>query len=272
MATYADLLAKDPNYEYGLRTEFADNADARQMQVQANEGIRLGRMSADMTPEERAFLAEQSQRGAAADANVDREMQALHARGEDLNNVDEAYMTRAYAPAYERLMEDYSNMDRGILEDMNRRGIISQGSSADNGTGVAGSEPEAYQRTLLARDTKRELGRNMLEAQNQAVQQKLAQYQGRLAETQQANERFGQNQDPVIKANIAGADTKLGARSGAGTTSMGQQNEFVQGMHQINTQRKIAGQDQMLGGVGMGLNFTGQLVNAAASVAGGGKK
>lgn len=271
MASYQELIAKAPDYEYGLRKDFADNADARQMQVNANEGIRLGRMTADMTPEERAFLAEQSQRGAAADANVDKEMEALHARGEDLNNVDQAYMERAYQPAYERLMNDYSKMDRDILENMNARGISSQGSSAPDVEGVA-STPEMYERRLLARDTKDTLGRNMLEAQNQAVQQKLAQYQGRLAETNQANERFGQNQAPVIGANLATGDAKLGARTGSGTTQVGQQNDYIKDMHNINTQRKIAGQDQMLGGVGMGLNFTGQLAQAAASAMGGGKK
>lgn len=270
-STYAELMKKAPDYEYGLRKEFADNSDARQMQVNANEGIRLGRMAADMSPEERAFLAEQSVRGARADAGVDREMEALRARGEDLNNVDEEYMRRAYQPAYERLMQDYDKMDRGILEDMNARGISSQGSSAPDIEGVA-STPEMYERRMLSRDTKNQLGRNMLEAQNQAVQQKLAQYQGRLAETEQANTRFGQNQAPVIGANIAGADTKLQARTGSGTTSMGQQNDFIKDMHNINTQRKIAGQEQMLGGIGMGLNFTGQLAQAAASAMGGGKK
>lgn len=271
MATYQELLAKPPGSEYDLYGK-VENEQENFERGQLNYGLMQGRKLADMTPEERAFMQELAPKGAAADAGVMDEMGRLRQRGDDLANVDEAYMERAYKPAFERLMEQYQDMDQGVIENMNARGIAAQGSSADNGTGVAGSEPEAYQRMLLARDTKNQMGRTMLEAQNQAVQQKLAQYQGRLAETGQANERFGQVQAPVIGANVAGANERLGARTGAGTTTAGQKLGYASDMHKTNTTRKIAGQEQMLGGVGMGLNFTGDLINAAASAAGGGKK
>lgn len=271
MATYQELLAKPPGVEQDLFGK-VENEQENFERGQMNFGLMQARKLSDMTPEERAFMQELAPKGAQADARVTDEMDRLRARGDDLANVDQEYMNRAYQPAYERLMQDYELMDRNVIEDMTKRGIVSQGTSADNGTGVAGSEPEAYQRMLLGRDTKQQLGRNMLEAQNQAVQQKLAQYQGRLAETGQANERFGQVQAPVIGANVAGATDRLNARTGAGTTTTGQKLGYASDMHKTNTVRKIAGQEQMLGGVGMGLNFTGDLINAAASVAGGGKK
>lgn len=271
MATYAQMLSGPQGYgkiNFGVPVNDQEKFETGQMA----QGIQFGRQLTEATPEERQFLGELAQKGSAADAGVMDEMGRLRQRGDDLANVDEAYMERAYRPAYERLMEDYQNMDRGIIEDMTRRGIVSQGSSADNGTGVAGSEPEMYQRALLGRDTKRELGRNMLEAQNQAVQQKLAQYQGRIAEMGQANERFGQVQAPVIGANVTDANTRMNARTQAGTTMAGQKLGYAAQLHNANTQRKIAGQDQMLGGIGMGLNFTGQMAQAAASAMGGGKK
>jgi hypothetical protein len=234
-----------------------------------NQSLDYGRAVTDMNPEERQFLGELSQKGEAADAGVVSEMDALRARGEDLSNVDEAYMERAYKPAYERLMESYQNMDQDIIENMNSRGIAATGSSADNGSGQAGSEPEAYQRMLLARDTKNQLSRNMLEAQNQAVQQKLAQYQGRLAETEQANTRFGQVQAPVIGANVTSATDRLNARTGAATQNMATRFGYAGQMHKINSDRQAAGQERMLAGVGIGV---GALSDIASAVAGAGAK
>jgi hypothetical protein len=223
-----------------------------------------GRKLAAATPEEAAFLEALSGEGRGANQNVLDEMAALRERGEDLANVDEAYMQRAYQPAFERLMQDYENMDRNVLEDMNRRGIVSQGSSADTGVGTAGSEPEAYARMLLARDTKNQLGRNMLEAQNQAVQQKLAQYQGRTAETNQANQRFEQVQAPVIGANVASATDRLNARTGAANNALSTRFGYAGQMHGINSQRMIAGQERLLSGIGAGSQGAGM---AAAGIA-----
>ncbi len=268
MATYQQMIMSPlVQGKYKLGNENGNDQDKFEG-AQMSQGINFGRALTDATPEERQFLSELAQKGGQADAWVLDEMTRLRERGDDLANVDQAYMDRAYRPAYERLMEDFNDMDRRIIEDMTRRGIVSQGSSADNGTGVAGSEPEMYQRELLARTTKRELGRNILEAQNQAVQQKLAQYQARLAETEQANTRFGQVQAPVIGANVTDANTRMQTRANAGTTMAGQKLGYAAQLHNTNTQRKIAGQDQMLGGIGMGLNFAGKVAQAAASAKG----
>jgi len=222
-----------------------------------NEATYWARNLTDPSAQEQGIVDSLGQRADTADANVDSEMQALHGRGEDLANVNQDYMHRAYQPAYERLMQDYGNMDQNIKEDMNRRGIGAQGSSADNGTGYAGSEPEMYQRMLLSRDTKAQLGRNMLEAQNQAVQQKLAQYQGRTAETNQANTRWGQTMQPYLSANVTSADNRLAARTSAATGMAGTRFGYAEGMHGINSQRQMAGQDRMDAMIGAGIAGAG---------------
>ena len=271
MATYAELLQQRQDPER-LRMSGWGNSQENFERGQLNQGLEFGDKVSGMTDTERAFLGELSNKGESADAHVLDEQDRLRQRGDDLSNVDQAYMERAYQPAYSRLMQDYQNLDQGITEGMNKRGILSQGSSADNGTGQSGSEPEAYQRMLLVRDTKRELSNNILSAQNQAVQQKLAQYQGRLAEVNQANERFGQVEAPVIGANVATATDRLNARAGTAGQVAGQKLGYAADMHKTNTTRKMAGQGQILGGVGMGLNFVGDLANAAAGVANGGVK
>lgn len=262
MASFAELLAQqEPRYLLAL----GGNDQAQFETHQLNQGLNFGKNVSQMTPEERAFMAELAPKGEAADARVVEEMDRLRARGDDLANVDEAYMNRAFRPAFERLMESYQLADRQILDDLNRRGISSQGSSADNGSGAVESTPESHARALLARDTKNQISRTMLEAQNQAVQQKLAQYQGRLAETNQANTRFGQVQAPVIGANVASADNRLATRASTAADVAKTKLGYQSNMHQTNTQRKMAGQDQMLGGIGMGLSFTGDLAQAAGS-------
>lgn len=223
-----------------------------------NSSTDWARRLTSATPEERAFLDQLSQKGEQADAGVMSEMDALRQRGDDLANVDEAYMQRAYQPAFERLMEGYQDMDARILEDMNRRGVMSgpQG----------GSEPESYQRMLLSRDTKNQMGRTMLEAQNQAVQQKLAQYTGRLAETNQANERFNQTQAPVIGAKVATASDRLNARTGAGTGMAQTRFGYAEGMHNINSQRQMASQDRMLSMIGAGIAGVGAGMQSLSDV------
>lgn len=264
MATFQEMLAQDPNYKYNLLNDKGNSQDQFE-QYQVNQGIQAGRRLADMTPEERQFMAELAPKGQAADARVVDEMDRLRARGDDLANVDTEYMNRAFQPAFERLMESYGLADRQIIEDMNRRGIASVGSSADNRSGSVESTPESHARSLLARDTKNQISRTMLEAQNQAVQQKLAQYQGRLAETEQANTRFGQVQAPIIGSNIASADTKLGARAGTGSDIAKTKLGYHSNMHQVNSQRQMAGQDRLLGGIGAGLSVAGDIAGAAST-------
>ena len=227
-----------------------------------NESAQWAHNVTDPSREELGITDSLGRRADAADANVDSEMRALHSRGEDLADVNQDYMYRAYQPAYERLMQDYGNMDQNIKEDMNRRGIGAQGSSADNGTGYAGSEPEMYQRMLLSRDTKNQLGRNMLEAQNQAVQQKLAQYQGRTAETNQANTRWGQTMQPYLSAKVTSADNRLNARTSAATGMAGTRFGYAEGMHGINSQRQMAGQDRMDAMIGAGIAGAGAGIQA----------
>jgi hypothetical protein len=208
------------------------------------------------TPEERALLAQLAAGLEGVDLGVLDEMAALRARGESLADVDEAYMRRAYQPAYERLMNDYQLMDRQLMEDLNARGIAA----------IPGgmSEQEAYQRMLLARDTKEALARNILEAQNQAVQQKLAQYNARLAEMNQANVRRGQVFDPYYEATVVPEaermQTRVGAASNIYNARLGHQAQ----MHQINTQRKMAGQQNIMNAIGAGTGLLGSLAIAGA--------
>jgi len=146
------------------------------------------------SPEEEELLKMFQDQIPGVDQNVEDEMAALKARGDDLGNVDEAYMERAFKPAYERLMQAYGDQDRGLMEDLNKRGIaaIPGGSS----------EQEAFQRDRLSESNKRAVGQTMLEAQNQAVQQKLGTYNARLAEVTQANTRRSQVVDPYYAAKV----------------------------------------------------------------------
>lgn len=217
------------------------------------EALSYARTLTNATPEEIALLAQLAEQAGLADAGVNREAAALGQRGDDLANVDEAYMERAYRPMFERLMESHRDIDAGILEDMNRRGIMSQGSSADNFSGTAGSEPEAYQRMLLARDTKAQAGRSLLEAQNQAVQQKLAQYQARTAETNQANVRYDQTMTPLLNARVMPETERAGLRTNAWLGKLG----HGAAMHNINTGRQIASQDRIMSGIGGAMGALG---------------
>ena len=199
------------------------------------------------TPQELAMLAKLGISAEQADQGMLDQIRRLGERGDDLSNVDQDYMTRAYQPAFERLMTDYDQMDQGVIENMNKRGIASVPGGA--------SEPEAYQRSLLARDTKRTLGQTMLQAQNQAVEQKLAQYNARLAEPNLASTRYGQTMTPLQDATITPESTRMQARTGAAgniyNAKLGYQSN-TNALNQDTLKAKNSNTMSMIGG-GMGL-------------------
>ena len=201
------------------------------------------------TPQELELLASLKGKLSGADQNVVDEMLALKGRGEDLSNVDQAYMNRAYQPGYERLMQDYNLMDQSVLENMNKRGI--------GGNPNSNSEPEDYARMLTGRDTKEKLSQNMLQAQNQAVNQKLNQYNARLGETNQANTRLGQVFDPYYNATVVPEATRQGTRASLEATKagVGAQNYGAQLGY------KTAQTNQQLGLVGAGMGMAGMAMS-----------
>jgi hypothetical protein len=206
------------------------------------------------TPDERDLLASLKSKLPGADQGVVDEMTALHGRGEDLSNVDQAYMQRAYQPGYERLMQDYSLMDQGVLENMNKRGI--------GGNPNSNSEPEDYARMLTGRDTKEKLSQNMLQAQNQAVNQKLNQYNARLGETEQANKRLGQIFDPYANSTIVPEATRQGTRASLEASRAGV------GSQQYGAQLgyKTAQSNQQAGLVGAMAGMAGQAIASDVNV------
>ena len=179
----------------------------------------------------------------------------------NLDTLNQDAFDRSYKPAFQQLMHDYKIADQGILDNMNDRGIISSGSSAKEADGsvnpntVGFSSPETYARTNLAYDTKTLLNSASLEAQQQAMNQKLEQFKAKSTvpqlrmnneENQQAKVVTPQADRMQVKANTAGnyMATKLGNQT--------QQNA-------INSQRKIAGQQQLMGAIGGGLGALGSL-------------
>ena len=197
------------------------------------------------TPAEQELLASLKSKLPGAEQAVTDEMLALHGRGEDLSNVDQEYMARAYQPGYERLMQDYHSMDQGVMENMNKRGI--------GGNPNGSSEPEDYARMLTGRDTKEKLSQNMLQAQNQAVSQKLGQYNARLAETSQANTRRGQIFDPYNAATVVSESTRQGNRGSLLATKAGVDSQ--QYGAQLGYSSKQS--EQQLGLVGSGMSMAG---------------
>src|SRR5574337_1274043 len=166
-----------------------------------DESERQARRLTDASPEELAMLRKLGVSADQADQAMVDQIRQLGVRGEDLANVDAAYMERAYRPAFDRLMNDYELQNQAILESMNARGVT-------GGPG-ARSEPEMYQQMLLQRSTQQTLADTMMNAQNQAVQQKLAQYNARLAEPQVAATRFGQTATPLQQATLTPAEARL---------------------------------------------------------------
>ena len=185
-----------------------------------------------------------------ADAGVEDEMARLRTRGDNLDTLDTDYFDRAFKPAYERLMQSYQDQDRGLMEDLNKRGIAAIPGGA--------SEQESFMRDRLAESTKRATGQTMLEAQNQAVQQKLAQYNARLAETNQANTRYGQTFDPYYKAKVTPdserMQTKAGIAGNIYNARLGQQSTNFQ----VNRQNQM---DLLGAGVGAGSMLMASDVN-----------
>lgn len=195
------------------------------------------------TPAEQAMLRKLGVSADQADQGMLDQIRKLGERGDDLTNVDQSYMDNAYKPAYDRLMLNYGKMDQDIMENMNQRGIAS----------VPGgeSEPENYQRRLLARDTKESLGRTMLDAQNQAVQQKLAQYNARLAEPNLAAGRYEQTMTPLRNATVVNENERQGNKANIYSARLGlAANE----QNIVNSQKQQHNQNQMnLIGGGMGV-------------------
>ena len=209
------------------------------------------------SPEELELLRKLGISADQADQGMLDEIRKLGERGEDLDNVDEAYMERAYQPAFERLMRDYRDMDQGIIENMNARGIAAIPGGA--------SEPEAYQRSLLSRDTKDTLARTRLEAQNQAVQQKLARYQARLGETQTAATRYGQTATPY--QNLVGVpeSERMQTRAGAAGNIYNAKLGYAANVNQVNAQTRMAQNQNLMNTIGAGLGVIGSGLGALAS-------
>lgn len=184
-----------------------------------------------------------------ADQGMLDALRGLTARGEDLANVNEDYMNMAYKPAYDRLMNDYTVMDRGILEDMNRRGV-------SGGPGAA-SEPEAYQRMLLARDTKQKLSDNILSAQAQAVNQKLQQYQARTAEPQMAAVRYGQTMTPLQEKTIVPESERQANKVGAAGNIYNARLGYASNMANIQGAQKMQQNQNYMNLIGSGMGVAG---------------
>jgi hypothetical protein len=218
--------------------------------------VTTARKLTDATPEEIELLDWILPQLKEADQGVINEMSALSQRGQDLDKLDVGYFERGFGPAYERLLQRYDDMDRGILEDMNKRGIVSQVG--------AGSEPEAYQRMLLSRDTKQEAGRIATEWQNNAVQQKLGQYNARLAEANQANIRRSQTFDPYYAAKVTPEAERMQARAGTAANLYGTRLGTATQMHQINSARQMAGQDRLMSMLGAGGQAGGSAIGGMA--------
>ena len=211
---------------------------------------KYGQRLTAATPQEIELLQKLGISADQADQGMLDEIRKLGERGDDLANVDEAYMDRAYQPAFERLMRDYRDMDQGVIENMNARGIAAVPGGA--------SEPEAYQRSLLARDTKETLARTRLEAQNQAVQQKLGQYQARLGETQTAATRYGQTMTPYQNLIAVPETERMAMRVSATGGKLGHQ----LGMHGVNSQRKMADNQNVMNLIGAGMGVGGSAIGA----------
>lgn len=217
-----------------------------------SESEKQARRLTAATPQELALMEKLGISAEQADQGMLDQIRALGQRGEDLSNVDEEYMRRAYQPAFERLMTDYDQLDQGILENMNKRGVMS-------GPG-AGSEPEAYQRSLLSRDTKRTLGQTMLEAQNQAVQQKLAQYNARLAEPTLATNRYAQTMTPYQNFTITPESERMGQRVGAAGNIYNAKLGYAAAANNANTQLRMSQNQNLMNMIGGGMGVASSLI------------
>lgn len=228
---------------------------AAQMLESENEARR----ATAATPEELALLAKLGVSADQADQGMLDEIRKLGARGDDLANVDQDYMNRAYQPAFERLMQDYSQMDQGVIENMNARGIA----AVPGGS----SEPEAYQRSLLARDTKNTLARTGLEAQNQAVQQKLQQYQARLAEPNLASTRYDQTMTPLQNARITPESNRMQTRAGLQGNIYNAKLGYQSNTNALNQDTMKSKNQNSMSMIGGGMGMMGSIIGAMSDPA-----
>jgi hypothetical protein len=218
---------------------------------QFNETEAQARRLTKATPEEIAMLEKLGISADQADSGMLEEIRKLGARGDDLSNVDQDYMTRAYEPAFNRLMRDYTQADQGIIENMNKRGIASVPGGA--------SEPEAYQRALLNRGTKETLANTMLEAQNQAVNQKLAQYNSRLAEPNLASTRYGQTATPYQNLVGVPASERMQTTAGAAGNIYNAKLGYASDVNKTNAATRMGQNQNTMNMIGGGLGMVGSL-------------
>jgi hypothetical protein len=118
---------------------------------------------------------------------------------------------------------------------------------------------------LLGRDTKEQLGRNMLEAQNQAVQQKLAQYQGRLAEPEMAAGRFEQTATPYRESVVTPEKERMAIRANTAGNLYSTRLGYQSNMHQINSNRMMAKNEGINNLTGAGISAAGSIIGGLAS-------
>lgn len=205
------------------------------------------------TPEEIELLRKLGISAEQADQGMLEEIRALKARGEDLSTVDQDYMMRAYEPAFNRLMRDYTQADQGIIENMNARGIAA----------VPGgfSEPEAYQRALLSRGTKETLANTMLEAQNQAVQQKLGVYNARLAEPNLAATRYGQTATPYQNLTAVPESERMQTRAGATGNLYNAKLGYASNQLQAANAQKLQQNQNWMNAIGGGMGVASSLIS-----------
>jgi hypothetical protein len=227
--------------------------------AQFDETEKQARRLTDATPEEKALLAKLGISADQADQAMVEQIRELGVRGEDINKLDTGYMERAYKPAYDRLMNDYQNQNQGILESMNKRGVT-------GGPGGA-SEPEAYQQMLLQRSTQQTLGDNMLSAQNQAVQQKLAQYNARLAEPNLAATRYGQTMTPYQNLVAMPESERVQTRTGAAGNIYNAKLGYQSGIANINSQQKMQQNQNMMNMIGGGMGVASSALGALSDPA-----
>jgi hypothetical protein len=140
---------------------------------------------------------------------------------------------------------------------MNARGI----------TGVPGgsSEPEMHAQAELARNTQQTLSQNMLEAQNQAVQQKLAQYNARLAEPNLAATRYGQTMTPLQNATIVPQSQREADTVGAAGNIYNARLGYSSNMANLGNQQKLQQNEQIGNLIGGGMGVVSSAIGAIAA-------
>jgi len=108
--------------------------------------------------------------GAESLPNMRASVEELQGLGRQLGQFDQASFDQRFEPALRRINQQFDSRHQDIINNMNRRGIR------------AGSTEEAYQNELLAREYGDTLTNAALQAQNQAEQQQVSEYNARQAE------------------------------------------------------------------------------------------